>query len=549
MAYEGGYTSAINSQQSRAMQEAYRQAEMQRMVQTAIAFQQQQQQRERQARARAGLAEMLPELTQIGRPPPEGAQPPEPGASSQPMARPQPVPMPSPAGPIPPPPGVGPASPPSAAAAAAPMPPGAGTGAPMPKNGLPAAAAPPGAAPGWKPLPKPPEAAQAGPGGIPPPPGEGAVMPRTVISVGDLTKLLASKGIKGTQALDMIDEWKPYMDSQNKAELEAMRVQNRAQAAAMNAYAHVLQAHAAQQRADTGANKLDRVDAPVAAAKVQKLAAGGGGKPGAAAPYKPPEDQASKDALDIQAWKYIQTGNLPYRKGTGGGADRNDSITRRAGEIARELGMSAQEMASKPAEWKADAASLSTQTKKLHSIQGVLNSFHNNLDTWDSLAKGVKPALGGKAMDEFAKDLRKVDFTGIRSIDEVKLRIEAQFNDPTVSAMMVAAMAAGMDYARIMQGPQSAASLTEGGRKEAERLINASVDDKARTGVRAALESDTEGQVKGLRDQMDSIRKRLGMRPAAGGGAGSKGEYVELRKTKDGKTIGKKADGTLELLD
>ncbi len=230
----------------------------------------------------------------------------------------------------------------------------------------------------------------------------------------------------------------------------------------------------------------------------------------AAEEAKKPLDESAQMARDIQAWTYLTSKTLPYRKGTGGGADRNDAVLRRAGEIATSLGMTPQEISAMPAEWKANAGSLLTQTKKLDAIEGQLSSFHNNLDTWDSLAKGIAPKIGGPRVQALAKDLKKVNFTGVRSVDDVRFKIEQEFNDPTVSALMVAAMAAAMDYGRIMQGPQSIASLSEGVRKDAERLIAASADEKGRKGIMAALESDTEGQVKGMRDQLKKIKTRMG---------------------------------------
>lgn len=65
-------------------------------------------------------------------------------------------------------------------------------------------------------------------------------MPRQQLSVGDLAKFLDSKGIKGADALAAIEQWKPYMDSQNKSELDAMKLKNTAQTAALAAYQRVL---------------------------------------------------------------------------------------------------------------------------------------------------------------------------------------------------------------------------------------------------------------------------------------------------------------------
>lgn len=249
---------------------------------------------------------------------------------------------------------------------------------------------------------------------------------------------------------------------------------------------------------------IERMDAPAATTiKMQQQAA-------AAQQAKEPLSEAAQTGQDILAWDWLTTQKLPYRKGTGGGADRNDAVIKRGGELASQLGMTPQEVAAMPATWKANAGSLLMQTKKLDAIEGQLTSFHNNLDTWDSIAKGIAPKIGGERVKALAQDLKKIDYTGVRSIDDVKLRIEQQLNDPTASALAVSAMAAAMDYGRIMQGPQSTASLTEGVRKDAERLLAASADEKGRKGIMAALESDTEGQVKGQRDQLEKIRARMG---------------------------------------
>ena len=233
-----------------------------------------------------------------------------------------------------------------------------------------------------------------------------------------------------------------------------------------------------------------------------------GGTPGAAATQKP-LDEVEQRALELQAWNFINTKTLPYRKGTGGALDRNKAITEEAARISMRLGMTPEELSRQSAEFKSNAQSLAFQAKKMDAISAQLESFHNNIDTWESIASGVAPKLGGQRVKEFAPMLEKINFVGIRSVDDVKLKIQQEFNDPSVSALMVSAMAVAMDYARIMQGPQSIASLTEGARKDAERLVAASADEKGRAGIKAALESDAAGQVKGLETQLEETRKRM----------------------------------------
>jgi uncharacterized protein (DUF3084 family) len=228
-----------------------------------------------------------------------------------------------------------------------------------------------------------------------------------------------------------------------------------------------------------------------------------------------PKKTAENDALDLAAWAYIKTGVYPSRKGKFDAGDYNRKVLNRVSEISKELNMNPEELVSQRAEFKADAASLAFQTKKVDAISSTLNSFHNNIDTWNSLAQGVAPELGGKRVAEAAKTFEKINFIGVQKFDDIKLAIQKQTNDPTVAAYLTSAMAVAMDFARIMQGPQSVASLTEGARADAERLIAAGADDKARAGILAALESDAQGQVKGLEDQLTAIRKRMG-RPTEG---------------------------------
>lgn len=240
--------------------------------------------------------------------------------------------------------------------------------------------------------------------------------------------------------------------------------------------------------------------------KERRLAAGKGGAGGAAAPL-------DDNALDIQAWNYINGKGLPYRKGTGGGVDRNDAVMRRAGVIAKDLGMTPQELAATSADFKANASSLTTATRKLDAIGAQLKSFHNNIQTWDNIARGLPPTIGSDQTMEWAKQLDGINFIGVQSLDDVKLKIQQQINDPSVVAYLVSAMAVAMDYGRIMTGPQSAAQLTEGARKDAERLIAAGTNNEARQGIIAALDSDTIGQQRGLEEQTNAIRTRMGMRP------------------------------------
>lgn len=222
--------------------------------------------------------------------------------------------------------------------------------------------------------------------------------------------------------------------------------------------------------------------------------------------------ELSPDGREYRAYRRLFFGERPAGYGAKGVGER-DQTDSDAAKLAQEMGINAAEAASMPAEKKADALSLLTGQKKLDAIQGQLNSFHNNMKTWDELARGIAPSIGSEQAKALSGQLSRIDFSDVKSFNDVKLRVLREINDPTAAAYAVGAMAVAMDYARIQTGPQSAAQLTEGARNDAMRLIAAGLDDKARGAVLGALDSDAVGQVKGLQDQINAIKGRLSGAP------------------------------------
>src|SRR5208282_1961089 len=74
----------------------------------------------------------------------------------------------------------------------------------------------------WKSFPPPPGAGASPSAPSPGEPPSDAVLPRRTIDITDMAKVLAQKGIKGQDAFDVMDAWKPFMDSQNKSALAEM---------------------------------------------------------------------------------------------------------------------------------------------------------------------------------------------------------------------------------------------------------------------------------------------------------------------------------------
>jgi hypothetical protein len=219
-------------------------------------------------------------------------------------------------------------------------------------------------------------------------------------------------------------------------------------------------------------------------------------------------NDAQKMARTIQAWAYIERGVLPFRKG----APENNEVMDAVAQIMKDTGKTAQELASSPASYKADTASLSTNRQKLDTQSSALEAFHNNFDTWDQLASNMPLTFGDTDAKAFAASMNEIKQSGITDIDQAKITIASHFNDPRAIAVAAAAYTTALDFARI-SSPASNAALTEGATKEATKLMNAAFDEQGRKGLRTAMYADADGKVSAQQHTINNIMDRLAGRP------------------------------------
>ena len=179
-------------------------------------------------------------------------------------------------------------------------------------------------------------------------------------------------------------------------------------------------------------------------------------------------------------------------------------------------GVTAQSISTGRAGLRADQSSLIKATQKSDALHATLKSFHNNIQTWESIAEGEVPKLGGAKIAELGDKMQKLDFSKYTTYNDALIKVKTLTSDPAAAAYITAAMTVAMDYARIMasQG-QSAGQIAEGARNEAINLIKAGYNKDARQSMIATLESDTEGQLKGVTDQQNEIFERIARRAAA----------------------------------
>ncbi len=483
---------------------------------------------------RAGMEDATAKLAQQLGPPPQQtpppvAQAPSPGQSSQAM-RPQQAPP------------QGLQLPPQFQVPGMQPPPQQGQMGPNPGLGAPGGQRPP--MPPWTGYQSPQVQQQQGmPQGVPQPPPQSSQqqVPQQGYDLPTMVKTLVSQGVPAHYAFQVVqDRFVPMLSFEGKMQLQqAQQLLKQRQLENKDAEFNARESRLrAQFGLDENGNPtmapgtrsaVNAATVGLDAARANKLAGkfnlGGAGSDGSKGSGTGGTG-LQEDALDLSAWKYGINGALPYRKGKGGPSDPNTAIQNRWSQIAKDLGYKPEELAAMPAEFKSDAQSLYFQQKKADAIQAQLNSFHNNMKTWDELARGVAPTIGGAQTQALAGKLQAMNFTDIKSLNEMKLRIQQEFNDPSTAAYVIGAMAVAMDYARIQTGPQSAAQLTEGARKDAMSLLSAGLSNQARAAALGALDSDATGQVKGQTDQLNAIKARMT-------GHGKVGETKTAASSKD----------------
>lgn len=536
MAYEGGYTSAINSSQARELQAIQAAFERERLTQAHTMFQQQQQQQQRQQQARAMLGDMLPYLSGGGAP---GAQPPMPGQPSVPMMPPPPggggmppggggpptaggPPMPSPAMAgqfltMPPPPAPGPPPP------GAPMAQAGGPGAPMPGQpprpagpggappGPPGGMAPPPPPDSWKGLPAPPGGGPA-PGGIPAPP-EDVVMPRQVVSVGDMAKLLKSRGIEGAAAMDMLDQWKPYMDSANKAELDKMKVHVTAQNAAVKAYQNALAA-AERERHNRTTEAQGEKRLGQGQQRINVNVNGAGAESDLA------KDPETRRFMAEQYW----AGDPSVMQNLGRGRQGAANITALRKEIVavgKEQGKSPKDLAAATAEFQGLKAGERTLGTRTANVEMAVTEAEN-------MAQIVLDA---------SKKFERTNFPGVNKA----LKAFSDNTGSTESRQLGAAINSFINaYARAIS-PSGTPTVHD--KEHAREMLSAADSDAQVQAVMGTLRQEMAAAKKSPGQVKSAMREGFTGREGAGGP-----EYVELRKTPDGRTLGKTKDGRVEVV-
>jgi len=196
------------------------------------------------------------------------------------------------------------------------------------------------------------------------------------------------------------------------------------------------------------------------------------------------------DSVQSQGWNYLLNHQLPPLGRGQAGMDRQNAIINQANQIAKNLGVSPDEMATTAGRNKAYNASLTAFTKRGDAMQAAEEGFKNNMDNALRLSS-------------------QMDRTGSPAVNKWLLGGEENLGDPSVSAFNLAIRAAAQDYAKIMSGSTGAGGTPISTTEDAVSLFRKELSDKQLNAVANVAYQDIHGQQQANDDQKNRILGRL----------------------------------------
>lgn len=316
-----------------------------------------------------------------------------------------------------------------------------------------------------------------------PPPPEDAVMPRQALSVPDLAKFLASKGIKGQDAMDVIDTLKPLMDSQNKDDLERLKVQVGARNAAVKAYEAFLR--------DQETKRHHGVQEQQGQQRISVHVGGTGAKP-----------TWSQKTIDYYAERAL-AGDNAWRTGlsrTAQGAANISAVDDRVAEMSSERGSTPGTDVANRALRASTEKALTERTKFVAAGQQFVRNFQKQADL---VEKYLKAGTAG-SVPIINKWIQK----GRKAIE----------GDPDVTAFDTAIRGLAREHQRIVTGVTSNSQLHVSAQETADELLNKDMTaDQVRATLKVMREEATNAVDSGQEEvsALKSELARIGTAPDA----------------------------------
>lgn len=198
----------------------------------------------------------------------------------------------------------------------------------------------------------------------------------------------------------------------------------------------------------------------------------------------------STDAVENAAWDKILMGKtIPgFSKNA---IDQRTAVANKVAEIAKQSGVSPQELSTTQGRVKALQSSMTNLQKQVDVQAKNEETFLNNADIMLKLSD-------------------KVGRSGVPAFNGLILKAKTNFSgDPDAAAFAAARNIVANEYSKIASGATGAAGATQGSQEHALSLINNAQTPEQLQSVIATLHEDIEGQKRASLDQLDLIHQRM----------------------------------------
>jgi transcriptional regulator with PAS, ATPase and Fis domain len=201
--------------------------------------------------------------------------------------------------------------------------------------------------------------------------------------------------------------------------------------------------------------------------------------------------QLSREAVSNAAWDFIMTGTKPQFARSHEGDKQRIAIQNEVANIAKQAGVSPQELATQKGKYKALQTSLANITKQSDMLDKQTETFHRNADL----------------MLEKSKAVSRYDSA---VLNKYLLNFNLQWKgDPATAAYIAAARTAINEYAKVASGATGASGSTDTARREAQEAISAAQNPQQLAAVIQTLKQDAENQRNATHDQLIGISARM----------------------------------------
>jgi hypothetical protein len=198
----------------------------------------------------------------------------------------------------------------------------------------------------------------------------------------------------------------------------------------------------------------------------------------------------SEDALTDAAWQQILTGTRAIQGYGKQAVAQRAAVQNQIAKIAKDAGVSPQELATTSGRNKAFQASLTNLQKQSDAMARSEQSFLNNAQVLTDMSQ-------------------KLTRSGVPVIDAWLNAGKKSTGDPDVAAFDTALRTASADYARIMGGQTGAAGTPVSTQAEAMEMFGKAPSPQQLQAILGVMNRDIAGQQKAVQDQRNVILSNM----------------------------------------